>query len=147
LKKFFHDSRVDSFLSLFSSPTNWAGFPTVAGQRRNLHAVNDSALEGWIEIAHRLFIEVDDAARFERPDIVYLNDGALLGDFNKGVGGPIVFAVADATVCMPPSSYPGWKGSYIDAVPTIVTPMAHALWRLAVVDLPTVPALAIAEDE
>jgi hypothetical protein len=80
---------------IFSSPTDRARFPIVSGQQRNLHAVDDSALEGWIEIAHRLFIKVDDATAFERPDIVYLNDGALLGDFNKRVGGPIVFAVAD----------------------------------------------------
>ena len=59
--------------------------------------MNDSALQGWIEIAHRLFIEVDDATGFERPDIVDFDDGALLGDFNKGISGPIVFAVADAT--------------------------------------------------
>jgi hypothetical protein len=80
--------------SVLPSPIDRAGCPTVAGQRRNLHTVDDSALEGWIEVAYRLFIKVDDATRFERPDIVYLNDGALLGDFNKGVGGPIVFAVA-----------------------------------------------------
>jgi hypothetical protein len=70
---------------IFSSPTNRAGFPTVSGQRRNLHAVDDSALEGWIEVAHRLFIKVDNATRFERPDIVYFNDDSLIGDFNKGV--------------------------------------------------------------
>src|SRR4029453_17553823 len=81
------------------SPINRAGFPTVAGQRRNFHAVDESALEGWIKVAHRLFIEVDDATRFERPDIVYFNDGSLIGDFNKGVGGPVVFAMADATKC------------------------------------------------
>src|SRR5262245_13118696 len=82
---------------IFSSPINWAGFPTVAGQQRNLHAVDESALEGWIKVAHRLFIEVDDATRFQRPDIVYFNDGSLIGDFNKGVCGPVVFAIADAT--------------------------------------------------
>jgi hypothetical protein len=71
---------VDSVLSLFSSPNNWARFPTIAGQRRNLH---NSALKGWIEIAHHLFIEVDDATGFEQPDTVYFDDGALLGDFNK----------------------------------------------------------------
>jgi hypothetical protein len=53
-------------------------------------------LEGWIKVAHRLFIEVDDATRFERPDIVYLNDGSLIGDFNKGVCGPVASAMADA---------------------------------------------------
>ena len=74
---------MDSVLSLFSSPNNWARFPTVAGQQRNVHAVDESALEGWIEVAHRLFIKVDDAARFERPDIVYFDDDTLLGDFNK----------------------------------------------------------------
>jgi hypothetical protein len=31
------------------------------------------------------------------PTIVYFDDGALLGDFNKGISGPIVFTVADAT--------------------------------------------------
>jgi hypothetical protein len=41
--------------------------------------VDDSALEGWIEIAHRLFIKVDDATGFERPNIVYFNDGSLTG--------------------------------------------------------------------
>src|SRR5262245_32192590 len=80
-----------------SSPINRAGFPTVAGQRRNLHAVDESALEGWIKVAHRLFIEVDDTTRLERPDIVYLNDGALVGDFNKSVCGPVVFAKPDPT--------------------------------------------------
>jgi hypothetical protein len=69
------------------SPINRAGFPTVAGQQRNLYAVDESALEGWIKVAHRLFIEVDDATRFQRPDIVYFNDGSLIGDFNKGVCG------------------------------------------------------------
>src|SRR4029453_5981125 len=63
----------------------------------NLHGVEESALEGWIKVAHRLFIEVDDATRFERPDIVYLNDGSLVGDFNKGVCGPVASAMADAT--------------------------------------------------
>jgi hypothetical protein len=58
--------------------------------------VDDSALEGWIEVAHRLFIKVDDATGFERPDIIYFNDGSLIGDFNKRVCGPVVFAMADA---------------------------------------------------
>src|SRR5262245_61136774 len=83
--------------NISSSPINRAGFPTVAGQQRNLHAVDESALEGWIKVAHRLFIEVDDATRFERPDIVYFDDGSLIIDFNKGVCGPIVVAMADAT--------------------------------------------------
>ena len=83
---------------------------------------------------------------FERPDIVYLNDGSLIGDFNKGVSRPVVFAMADAAKClaqisldrggprnriysspdavsMPPSWYPGRKGSYIEAVPTMLPPM------------------------
>ena len=57
-------------------------------------------MEGWIEVAHRLLIKVDDATRFERPDIVYLNDGSLIGDFNKGVCRPVVFAMADAAKCL-----------------------------------------------
>jgi hypothetical protein len=59
--------------------------------------VDESALEGWIKVAHRLFIEVDDTTRLERPDIVYFNDGSLIGDFNKGECGPVVFAMADVT--------------------------------------------------
>ena len=53
-------------------------------------------MEGWIEVAHRLFIEVGDATGFERPDIVYFNDGSLIGDLNKRVRRPVVFAMADA---------------------------------------------------
>src|SRR5262245_63087343 len=79
------------------SPINRAGFPTVAGQQRNLHALDESALEGWIKVAHRLFIEVDDTTRPERPDIVYFNDGSLVGDFNESVCGPVIFAMPDAT--------------------------------------------------
>src|SRR5215831_2117928 len=82
---------------IFSSPINRAGFPTIAGQRRNLHAMDESALEGWIKVAHRLFIEVDDTTRPERPDIVYFNDGSLVGDFNESVCGPVIFAMPDAT--------------------------------------------------
>ena len=78
------------------SPIDRAGCPTVAGQRRNLHAVDDSALEGWIEVAHRLSIKVDDATGFERPDIVYFNDRSLMGDFNEGVSGLVVFAMTNA---------------------------------------------------
>jgi hypothetical protein len=108
--------------------------------------VDDTELEGRIEIAHRLLIKIDDTTGFERPDIVYFNDRSLIGDFNKGVCGPVVFAMADAAkrlaqivwiaavhatgsygspdaVSMPPSSYPGSKGSYIDAAPTMVPPM------------------------
>src|SRR5450830_609092 len=74
-----------------------SGCPTVTEQRRNLDTVDDPELQGWIEIAHRLFIKVDDATGFERPDIIYFNDGSLIGGFNQGVCGPIVFAIADAT--------------------------------------------------
>ncbi len=40
---------------------------------------NDSPFESWIEIAHRLFIEVDNATGLEWPDIVYFDDDLLVG--------------------------------------------------------------------
>src|SRR5262245_32256294 len=92
-----HQTNRSDPAQIFSSPINRAGFPTVAGQRRNLHAMDESALEGWIKVVHRLFIEVDDTTRPERPDIVYFNDGSLVGDFNKSVCGPVIFAMPDAT--------------------------------------------------
>ena len=36
---------------------------------------------------HRLLIKVDDATGFERPDIIYFNDGSLISNFNKRVCG------------------------------------------------------------
>ena len=74
-------------LRSFPSPINRAGRPTVAGQRRNLHTVDDFAFEAWIEVAHRLLIKVDDAARFERPDIVYFNDGLLIATSTRAYAG------------------------------------------------------------
>lgn len=58
--------------------------------------MDDSAFEAWIEVAHRLSIEIDDATGFERPDIIYFNDGSLIGDLDKGVCRPVVFAMVDA---------------------------------------------------
>src|SRR6516162_7167420 len=42
---------------------NWSRCPIVAEKWCNLYAINYSALQTWIEIAHRPLIEINDATR------------------------------------------------------------------------------------
>src|SRR5215213_5066756 len=84
----FHAGREGSLFDRSS-------WPIIAGQWGNHDSADQSEFESWIKIAHRLFVEVDDATGFERPDIIYFNDGLLSGALNQGIRGPILPAVAD----------------------------------------------------
>src|SRR5580700_2005979 len=86
----------DGDRSGLSTVGDWSGSPNFPKQRRNHDMLDKSKFQRWIEIAHRLFIEVDDATRFQRPDIVYFDDGLLLKSRNKCKRRSIVFAVVDA---------------------------------------------------
>ena len=52
-----HGSHLRSLLC------NWSGCPIVAEKWCNLYTINYSPFQTWIEIAHRLLIEINDAAR------------------------------------------------------------------------------------
>src|SRR5215471_17018311 len=65
-----------------------SGRPMVAGQWRDLDAVDYPASKGRIEIAHRLLIEVDDTAGREWPDIIDLDNDPLTSALNESVVGP-----------------------------------------------------------
>src|SRR5882724_2082494 len=77
--------------SLFNRP----GWPIVSDQWGDHDSGDESEFESWIEIAHRLFVEVDDATGFERPDIVYFDDDLLVDALNQGIRGSILPAIAD----------------------------------------------------
>jgi hypothetical protein len=51
--------------------------PIVAAQRRDRDG-DKAAAHIWIEVTHRLFIQVDYAAGFQRSDVVYLHYGLLI---------------------------------------------------------------------
>ena len=46
--------------AIASMQLNWSGCPIVAGKLCNLHGINYSPSQAWIEIAHRPFIEIND---------------------------------------------------------------------------------------
>ena len=69
-----------------------SGRPTIAGQWRDLDAVDHPASKGWIEIVHRLLIEIDDAAGREWPDIIDLDNDPLASALNESVVGPPAMA-------------------------------------------------------
>ena len=58
--------------------------PIVAGKRGNLYALNDAQLQAWIEMAHRPFIEINDATGRQRPHIIYLDDDLLAFGLDEG---------------------------------------------------------------
>src|SRR5882757_6557565 len=72
-----------------------SGWPIIPEQWGHHDSGDESEFESWIKIAHRLFVEVDDATGFERPDIIYFNDGFLIDALNQGIRGPILLAVTD----------------------------------------------------
>jgi len=57
----------------------------ISGQRRNLDIMDQSALQGRIEIAHCLSVEVYYTTRCERPDVIYFNDDLPAGTLNEGI--------------------------------------------------------------
>src|SRR5689334_17890469 len=61
---------------------NRSGSP-LARKRRDLYAGNHSALQARIEMAHRPFIEVNDAAGRQRPNVVDLDDDLLADSLNE----------------------------------------------------------------
>jgi len=69
--------------SLFNRP----GWPIVSDQWVTMTPGDESEFESWIEIAHRLFVEVDDATGFERPDIVYFDDDLLVDASTRAYAG------------------------------------------------------------
>src|SRR5215217_7180622 len=79
----FHAGRAGSLFDRSS-------WPIIPDQWGNHDSADQSEFERWIKIAHRLFVEVDDATGFERPDIIYFNDGLLSGALNQGIRGPIL---------------------------------------------------------
>src|SRR5215831_313749 len=46
--------------AIASMQLDWSGCPIVAGKLCNLHGINYSRSQAWIEIAHRPFIEIND---------------------------------------------------------------------------------------
>ena len=66
---------------------NRSGDPIVAEKRPDCHVINDPELQAWIEMAHRPLIEVDDAARRQRPHVIYLDDDLLAHSLDEGIFG------------------------------------------------------------
>jgi hypothetical protein len=118
-----------------------AGRQVVADQRRYFDVVDQSELQGRIEIAHRADVEVDDAAGPQSSDIVDLDDDAFVGALNQRIGRLIaffpitelvaqigadrrapVFGVVfspDAVLEVPELRSLGSPGLYVDAIPSI----------------------------
>ena len=57
----------------------------IAGQWCNLDIMDQPALQGRIEITHRLSVKINDTTGFERSDIIYFNDDLLTGARNEGI--------------------------------------------------------------
>src|SRR5262249_60178803 len=66
---------------------DWSWRPIVAGQRCYFDVLDHAESQGWIEIVHCLFTEVDNATGLERPDIIYFDDGLLVAVLDQGIAG------------------------------------------------------------